>query len=641
MGFSLRTFGEIVLLDREGQAVAFPEKALLILAYLLANENSSASRASMARLLWGEDDIANSLTNLRKLVSRIKSRQSDLKTAFLTFDETDVHLERDSITSDIISARADTLKKPLDKLAFLAKGLRARFLGKANCQSRVFIDWRAGESRRHLAMLKETLDDVVTAPATPDGIALIKEAALLLFEAEPQDESTHRILLKAFDAEGGLEQLKRIFERRKELISSWPAKLSMQPQGQTPAPVHQSESGALSDRDATTRPIPRLPRLALLPPINHSPDPGAAMVATSLVEDITLGFCALNSLRVIAPYSAMQISRQSENQFELLQRYDINYVLDTRLSGLGDDVSLFTQLIYLSNSEVVWAERFSFRKLDLARNKHDISRHIILEVAGQVEQHGMTRAYFEQSPAAYHQYLVAQQYLHRLTLPNMRRARKEMKTALRESADFAPALSSIARTYSKEWLLTARGDIELLKSAETYATQAITIREDLADGYRELGVAKLLQGSIDESVEALELAETLSPHYADVIADHADTLVHFSRPGLALEKIQRAMELNPINPDSYLWTAAGASYCLGSFENALGYIDRMVDADLADRLSAASWAMLGNDKKARFFVSRALETNPDFDVDRWLAVVPLQEQWQKDIYREGLKKAGF
>ena len=256
----------------------------------------------MARLLWGEDDIANSLTNLRKLVSRIKSRQSDLKTAFLTFDETDVHLERDSITSDIISARADTPKKPLDKLAFLAKGLRARFLGKANCQSRVFIDWRAGESRRHLAMLKETLDDVVTAPATPDGIALIKEAALLLFEAEPQDESTHRILLKAFDAEGGLEQLKRIFERRKELISSWPAKLSMQPQGQTPAPVHQSESGALSDRDATTRPIPRLPRLALLPPINHSPDPGAAMVATSFSAAL-LACSAIGSARRVRSVS--------------------------------------------------------------------------------------------------------------------------------------------------------------------------------------------------------------------------------------------------------------------------------------------------------------------------------------------------
>jgi hypothetical protein len=35
------------------------------------------------------------------------------------------------------------------------------------------------------------------------------------------------------------------------------------------------------------------------------------------------------------------------------------------------------------------------------------------------------------------------------------------------------------------------------------------------------------------------------------------------------------------------------------------------------------------------------EANPNFDVDTWLAAVPSKEQWHKDLYREGLKKAGF
>ncbi|OCI95584.1 hypothetical protein A6U86_15570 [Rhizobium sp. AC27/96] len=638
MQFSLRTFGEVVLLDSAGHEVAFPEKALLILGYLLTGETGYTSRTSIARFLWGEDDIANSLTNLRKLISRIKKRQSELNADFMTFDDTDIHLVRSSLTSDLISTYADASDDQSRNLPLLVRAVQSTFLENANCQSRAFVDWREGEKKRHLAALKEALEIATQRQATADEIAIIKEAALLLFEAEPADENTHRILLKVFDAEGGIEQLKRLFERRKDLVSSWPARSPASPRSSIPAPTFDE---AISEHDLQTQPILRIPRLALLPPGNDSADTAALMVASSLIEDITLGFCALNSLRVIAPYSAMQISRQTENQLALFQQYDINYVLDTRLSGLGNDLSLFSQLIYMSNSEVVWAERFNFGKLDLARNKRDISRHIVLEVAGQVERHETTRIYFEQNPAAYHQYLVGQQYLHRLTLPNMRRARKEMKTVLRESADFAPAMSSIARTYSKEWLLTARGDIELLKSAEAYATQAIEIRDDLADGYRELGVAKVLQGAIDESVEALELAEALSPHYADVIADHADTLTHCSRPQLALEKITHAIELNPLSPDSYLWTAAGASYALGQFSETVEYIGKMADSSLADRLSAASWAMLGNSEKARFFVRRTRETNPDFDVDRWLAIVPVKEQWHKDMYREGLKKAGF
>ena len=600
MKFLLRTFGEIALLDSDEHQIAFPKKALLIIAYLLASDSKSVSRTSMARFLWGEGDLANSLTNLRKLVSRIKSRQSDLNVELLTFDDTDIHIANGSLASDIVQTRVSTTKNPTEHLASLMERSQLRFLEKANCQTRAFIDWRESERRRHFAMLKEALDVAVKPPVASGDIALIKEAALLLFEAEPQDEATHRILLKAFDAEGGVDQLKRMFARRKDPISPWPATLAASPR--SPTPVAPAHSPAISEQDTATQPILRIPRLALLPPDNDSPDGAATMIASSLIEDITLGFCALHSLRVIAPYSAIQIGRQAEDQAALFERYDINYVLETRLSGPDDDLSLFTQLISLPGGEILWAERFNFGALDLARNKREISRQIVLAAAAEVERHEMARAYFEDNPVAYHQYLVGQQYLHRLTLPNMQRARDELQAALRESADFA--------------------------------ARAVSIRNDLPDGHRELGIAKLLLGAIEESVEALERVETLSPHHADVIADHADTLVHFSRPGPALA-------INPIDPDSYLWTAAGANYALSQFQTALDYISQMIDPSLADRLAAASLAMLGHQDEARALVRRVHEANPDFDVDRWLSLVPGKEQWHGDLYREGLKKAGF
>jgi TolB-like protein/DNA-binding SARP family transcriptional activator len=445
MKFLLRTFGEIALLDSDEHQIAFPKKALLIIAYLLANDNKSVSRTSMARFLWGEGDLANSLTNLRKLVSRIKSRQSDLNIELLIFDDTDVHLTDGSLASDIVPTSASTTKNPAEHLASLTERAQLKFLERANCQTRAFIDWRKGERRRHLTVLKETLDAAVKLPVASGDIALIKEAALLLFDAEPQDEATRRILLKAFDAEGGVEQLKRIFARRKDLVSPWPAALAAWPSAPTPAvPAH---STVLSEQDAATQPILRIPRLALLPPGNDSPDGAASMIASSLIEDITLGFCALHSLRVIAPYFASQIS-QTDDQAALSERYDINYVLETQLSGPDDDLSLFTQLISLPGSEILWAERFNFDTLDLARNKREISRQIVLAAAAEVERHEMARAYFEDNPLAYHQYLVGQQYLHRLPPPNMRRAREELKAALSESVDFALALSSVARTGS-------------------------------------------------------------------------------------------------------------------------------------------------------------------------------------------------
>ena len=82
--------------------------------------------------------------------------------------------------------------------------------------------------------------------------------------------------------------------------------------------------------------------------------------------------------------------------------------------------------------------------------------------------------------------------------------------------------------------------------------------------------------------------EELSPHYADVICSHADSLTHGANPKAALVKVSTALDLNPLAPDYYYWTAAGASYFLGEYTEALSYLDRMRDAGPASRLAAAS-----------------------------------------------------
>jgi tetratricopeptide (TPR) repeat protein len=139
----------------------------------------------------------------------------------------------------------------------------------------------------------------------------------------------------------------------------------------------------------------------------------------------------------------------------------------------------------------------------------------------------------------------------------------------------------------------------------------------------------------------LSNAEDLSPHYADVICSHADSLTHGANPKAALAKVAMALDLNPLAPDYYYWTAAGASYFLGEYTEALAYLDRMREPGPASRLAAASWAMLGDAAKAKTYRLRALRDNPNFDLEAWLSMIPNKEKWQTEHYREGLLKAGF
>jgi tetratricopeptide (TPR) repeat protein len=264
-----------------------------------------------------------------------------------------------------------------------------------------------------------------------------------------------------------------------------------------------------------------------------------------------------------------------------------------------------------------------------------------MSVARELAENEEERLRFEANPEAYHAYLVGSSLMSKLTLPHIRRARKAFKQSLSHKADFSPSFTGLARTFTSEWLVTAQGNNELLHLAEQNALRAIERDPESAAGHRELGVTKLYLGDVDASVAALHLAEELSPHFADVIYSHADTLVHASRPGDALAKIKKAISLNPIAPDAYLWCAAGASFFLEQYEEAIAYVEAMKDKAPAHRIAAASCAMIGDRKRALFHRQRAESINPVFDVEKWLAIVPFKEHWQKELYREGLLKAGF
>ncbi|NKL64156.1 SARP family transcriptional regulator [Rhizobium leguminosarum] len=649
MKLRLESFGELRLIDLTGKPVAFPEKGLLAICYLLDRylqdgAGSEYPRSALARFLWDSHDNPDIMANLRKTISRIQARQTELGTELLVFTATGVRIKPDAFVCDLFELTKPDGDGALEKLRRLVAVLRQDFLAVLADQSFSTRQWIAGQRDKHMAILVDALKTALPAARSREDVSLIKEAALRIFRDAPDDENIRRILLEAYESEGQLENARRLFDAsRHGLESALDVGLDVQALGE----VRKVFAGSQSPPSVMEPPsdgggrAPRpLPRLVLLPPGGMDAAGALPMLSGPLIEDVTIGLCALNTVSVVAPHTAARIARNADKA-ELILRHSISYVLDTRLTDHAGIATLFVQLIHAGGDEVIWAERFSLEKYDLISHRRDIARRIARELAGQVRRHETMRDSFEGNSAAYHSYLLGLRDVKRLSLPDIRRSRKAFREALQHSAHFAPALSGLSRTFLVEWLLTARGDSELLGLAEDYANRAIVADPSLAAGFRELGVAKLYLGDIDESVLALKLAEELGPHYADGIASYADTLVHASRPADALAKIERAISLNPLSPTDYLWTAAGANFALGQYAEALEQISAMDDRTPADRLSAACWAMLGDTKNARLYMRKVREIYPDFDVDKWLSLVPFKEQWQKEQYREALRRAGF
>jgi TolB-like protein len=638
--YGLRTMGDLRLVDRDDQFIAFPEKGLLVLTYLLAERQQAIGRKALAAILWEDVDIETAMTNLRKTISRVADRQRGLGVSFLEFTATAVRLADHVIDADLLYLRPDVeatrgiagLQKRLGKLSGI-------FLENVRLSPKLRI-WADTTQRDIVALLSSELASLLHPPVAPRDLPVFRELAGRIFQYDPANEVAQRILAQSSPSSEPIETFRVLFDLQSDNRQAGSGYRSSALAAarrifEAPVPTPNGDTGHTPLKQARQP----LPRLALLPPSLETLGE-AAILANSLIEDLTIGLSASRALLVIAPYTSAKI-RASANKAALFEDHRIAYVLDTGISTSSAGSALFVQLIQFSDDQIIWAERVSLATDHLGALRRDLAIRLTNTITDQIGRAEKARAYFEQDPQAYYHYLLGQKYLSRLNLPDLRRARKEFKLALSACRTFSPAMSGIARTLTREWLLTARGDGDLLSMAESYASQAIAVGLDLPAGYRELGVTKLFQGEIDESAEALGLAEIMSPHYADVIADLADTLVHASQPGPALEKIKQAMDLNPVSPDSYFWTAAGAAYFSFEFEQAINFVDRMENADAAIRLSAASWAMLGETKRARALVRASRSSHPDFDLDQWLSVVPMKEAWQKEHYKEGLKKAGF
>jgi len=601
MTFHLTTLGSCALYDEMGDRVNVPRQALVMLAYLY-DCRQPMPRKDLAAFLWSSN-LQAAGANLRSTLLRLATATSKSPQPLIGGVTTDITLNFNALRCDL-----DSIENApgVARLSVLADAVAKTFLPAYGNGSGAVAVWVRDVRARFAKELRAEFFKAMSQPSSFQNRGELKRAAMLLLDWDQTDDEV-RVALG-------------------EKITSYSQLIS----------VTRDPNSGRSAQDMIAIADNGVPRIALLPPETLEDSERAGSVANAVIEDLTISLCVDRSVSVVAPYTAEQI-RSSNDKAGLLKQHNVVYALDTKRTG----DSLFAQLIFMPRDEIVWATRVQLDNAAITTQRNAIAtaiQHSIIERVGAFHH---IVSDFSCKPEAYFAYLEGVQCLSRLSLQNVRRARKHFKEALEHERGFAAALAGIARTLTMEWVLTARGDGDLLHQAEKMAADAIRDDNQFAGGFKEIGVARLYRGNIDGSLEALSNAEGLSPHYADVICSHADSLTHGANPKAALEKVVTALDLNPLAPDYYYWTAAGASYLLGEYTEALTYLDRMRDPVPASRLAAASWAMLGDPAKAKTHRLRALRDNPNFDLEAWLAMVPLKEKWQTDRYREGLQKAGF
>lgn len=384
--------------------------------------------------------------------------------------------------------------------------------------------------------------------------------------------------------------------------------------------------------------------VALMPMQNASGDPGDLYLCDGIIADTITNLSRFRHLTVIARHSSVIAAAQSSSLPEIGRRLGVGYLVLSTFRRSGNRLRLNVDLVEAATEKTVWCERYDGELGDIFDLQEDLSARIASQLAWQIDTEEQRRLSSKMHPLLYAYGLVlrGQDSGLRFRPDANLHSRRLFQQAREMDPNYARSYAALARTFMVEWRYNWGDDPQFsLDQSLILAKSAVQCDPLDARGYSEMGLAYLYMKRQDEAISVYERAVQLNPNDADLLAYMGDCLAYVRQGPRAVAMIQRAMRLNPYHPDSYLWFLGDAHFHSGDYAAAIGALKRMRDQSEAHRLFAASYALLGEKDLARHHAHEVMRVHPNFTIEHWRKVPPLQHPEDLEIYVEGLRAAGL
>ena len=627
----------------EGHEIALPEKAYALLALLVSAPQYSMDREILRGILWQSDQSKQRAGSLRQLLARIDRSIPDDLPRLVKTTNSHVSFNSEGWNADVLvlTNTAAPLPRPAWDLlgGELLEGFKAPTI---EAEERIGVERQRIADRReaHIISLLETPEK-----RTSDDVLFL---AGLLVEADPANEVGCRALMKRHvDAKDLAAARQAYFRCRSELKTEYGA----EPDGVTQAlaqelgiiaPAMLASSPMTVPAIAPTDPVGQ-PRVLILPPDSILSDPMLQRVGRALLEEVTIGLSQQRGFKVIAAHTSLEIVNRNlagiaaPTPPEL--RFD--YTVYVTIHGRDDDIYATCRLTKTSTAEVLWAIDLPLAMQKVNHSFGQLARRIVMTLADTIERRELLDMTHDVNPSAYRLYLEGKRLVSKTDLQHLRQARKWFKSALARHDRFSSAHAGMARVLGMEWLVRGMKDTQLLEDADRSAWLARDTDPNSGRAMRELGFVALYRRRFSDSLDFFAEAQMLNPNDADILADHADALLHDGQSDRALELSLAAIKLNPLPPDYYYWNLGGIHFVQENYAKAIEVLDRVKDRPATSRLLAAAHAKNGDVRTASRYAAIVLENFPDFRTDDVWQFVPDRNPEDTRQLIDGLRIAGL
>jgi len=290
-----------------------------------------------------------------------------------------------------------------------------------------------------------------------------------------------------------------------------------------------------------------VPRLAVLPLTNISPDAKDEYFADGLTEELIAVLSKIPGLRVIARTSVAPYKSASKSVTQIGEELGVSSILEGSVRKAGDRLRITLQLIDVSTQEHIWSEKYDRQLADVFAIQTEVAENTAKAIRVELSDHA--REFLHRAPttdlAAYELYLRAIPLEVELEPERFRESVALLEEAIQKDPQFALAIAHLGNRF-----VQGAGDYlphrEGFARARALVTRALELDPDLSEAHSALGNL-VMQEEHDWARAETEFERALSLNPSNAVArlSYSTLLRVLGRDEEAEHQIRAAIEINP------------------------------------------------------------------------------------------------
>jgi TolB-like protein/tetratricopeptide (TPR) repeat protein len=292
--------------------------------------------------------------------------------------------------------------------------------------------------------------------------------------------------------------------------------------------------------------------IAVLPFDDLSADGDQRYFADGIAEELLDRLARVPGLKVAARTSSFAFRDASDDVRRIGEVLGVDYVLDGSVRKADGRVRISVSLVDARKGFALWSETYERPDRDVFAVQDEITGAIVGELGPQFADLAPIASAAASGPRidvlAHELYLRGRLKWRERTADSLTAAAGLFQQAIERQPDYAAAHAGLADT----WLLLADyGGLplaEALRRAEPEAVRAIELDPESGETWATLGLLRMSSGQYDAAESSFRRAIRLDPLYEMAPTWLARTYLNQERLREAREVLERAREINPLEP---------------------------------------------------------------------------------------------